>query len=151
MNRFRGRAGPNGVLDSVGREVALQTVHLDPERLMSDQASSFRPSRFTFAPLARPLAEARFQAAIVRALIDELDHGGANASMEAQLVEELELLSRRILQVADTMRENEIDAHHAALDTRAPSILPPPDSGRHMRASWPAWLDEAPEEELRVG
>jgi hypothetical protein len=116
---------------------------------MSDQADSNRPTRLTSAPLARPLAEARFQAAIVRALIDELQHVDATPDMEAQVVEELELLSKRILQVADTLREN--DAEVPAESTASPtaSISLPPESGLRLRNNWPSWLDEAPDDDRR--
>jgi hypothetical protein len=55
--------------------------------------------------LSRPLAEARFQAAIVRALLDELKHPDAPAQVKRQVAEELEILRDRIAKVADAIRE----------------------------------------------
>jgi hypothetical protein len=95
------------------------------------------------------LAEARFQAAIVRALIDELQHADATAGMEAQVAEELELLSKRILQVADTLRENDAKVPAESTAPRAASISRPPESGLRLRNNWPSWLDEAPDDDLR--
>ena len=52
-----------------------------------------------------PMASARTQAAIVRALVDEVEHAIANSNaehwMQAQLIEELARLGCRIIDVAD--------------------------------------------------
>jgi hypothetical protein len=56
--------------------------------------------------LSRPLAEARFQAAIVRALLEELKHPDAPAAMKKQVAEELEILSHRIMEVGEAIRES---------------------------------------------
>jgi hypothetical protein len=68
---------------------------------IADQETEREPLTY----LSRPLAEARFQAAIVRALLEELKHPDAPPEMKKQVAEELEILSHRILAVGEAIRE----------------------------------------------
>lgn len=69
---------------------------------IADEENDHEPLTY----LSRPLAEARFQAAIVRALLEELKHPDAPRDMKNQVAEELEILSHRILEVRDAIRES---------------------------------------------
>lgn len=88
---------------------------------IADEQTDHEPLTY----LSRPLAEARFQAAIVRALLEELKHPDAPAEMKKQVAEELEILSHRILEVGEAIRET------------APRV-----SG-----AYPKWSDEAFDDE----
>ncbi len=70
-------------------------------RITEDQSER---ERLTY--VSRPLAEARFQAAIVRALLEELKHPDAPPEMKEQLAEELEILRHRILEMGKAVRES---------------------------------------------
>jgi hypothetical protein len=114
----------------VGADVAMESVVTFSELLMpkliDDEGSTHEPLTL----LSRPMAEARFQAAIVRALLAELQHANASRDLKQQVIEELTVLSARILEVADTVKLMDLG------------------SGPRVSDVYPRWTTDAFDDEL---
>ncbi|MEO7109109.1 MAG: hypothetical protein ABI183_01615 [Polyangiaceae bacterium] len=112
--------------------------------LTDDEASTREP----LTVLSRPMAEARFQAAIVRALLDELQHADASANLQQQVIEELNVLSHRILVVADTLQA----MHRAEAEPQPPPFdqaVVATESGPRISDEYPRWTSDTGDDDRK--